>query len=72
MFQILDHVKCFHILSSLTTTGHWCPKWVLLGAGPPAVVPRDIDAPKIQSECGKIRTRKNFVFGHFSRSVNFF
>ena len=23
----------------------------------------------IQSECGKIRTRKNFVFGHFSRSV---
>ena len=23
---------------------------------------------RIQSECGKIRTRKNFVFGHFSRS----
>ena len=23
----------------------------------------------IQSECGKIRTRKNSVFGHFSRSV---
>ena len=23
----------------------------------------------IQSECRKIRTRKNFVFGHFSRSV---
>ena len=51
MFQILDHVKCFHILSSLTTTGHWCPKWVLLGAGPPAVVPRDIDAPKINVFC---------------------
>ena len=25
---------------------------------------------RIQSECGKIRTRKNSVFGHFSRSVN--
>ena len=25
---------------------------------------------RIQSECGKIRTRKNFVFGHFSRSVS--
>ena len=24
---------------------------------------------RIQSECGKIRTRKNYVFGHFSRSV---
>ena len=24
---------------------------------------------RIQSECGKIRTRKNSVFGHFSRSV---
>ena len=23
----------------------------------------------IQSECGKMRTRKNSVFGHFSRSV---
>ena len=23
----------------------------------------------IQSKCGKIRTRKNYVFGHFSRSV---
>ena len=23
---------------------------------------------RIQSECGKIRTRKNSVFGHFSRS----
>ena len=26
---------------------------------------------RIQSECGKIRTRKNFVFGHFSRSVRY-
>ena len=26
---------------------------------------------RIQSECGKIRTRKNFVFGHNSYSVNF-
>ena len=26
---------------------------------------------RIQSEWGKIRTRKNSVFGHFSRSVNF-
>ena len=25
---------------------------------------------RIQSECGKIRTRKNSVFGHFSRSVS--
>ena len=25
---------------------------------------------RIQSECGKIRTRKNFVFGHFSRSAD--
>ena len=25
----------------------------------------------IQSKCGKIRTRKNSVFGHFSRSVIF-
>ena len=24
-----------------------------------------------QFECGKIRTRKNFVFGHFSRSVSY-
>ena len=24
---------------------------------------------RIQSECGKIRTRKNSVFGHFSCSV---
>ena len=24
---------------------------------------------RIQSECGKIRTRNNSVFGHFSRSV---
>ena len=24
---------------------------------------------RIQSECGKIQTRKNSVFGHFSRSV---
>ena len=24
----------------------------------------------IQPECGKIRTRKNSVFGHFSRSVD--
>ena len=24
---------------------------------------------RIQSECGKIRTRKNSVYGHFSRSV---
>ena len=24
---------------------------------------------RIQSECRKIRTKKNFVFGHFSRSV---
>ena len=24
---------------------------------------------RIQSECGKIRTRKNFVFRHFSRSA---
>ena len=23
---------------------------------------------RIQSECGKIRTRKNSLFGHFSRS----
>ena len=26
---------------------------------------------RIQSECGKIRTRNNSVFGHFSRSVGF-
>ena len=26
---------------------------------------------RIQSECGKIRTRKNSVFGHFSRSDSF-
>ena len=26
----------------------------------------------IHSECGKIRARKNSVFGHFSRSDNFF
>ena len=26
---------------------------------------------RIQSECGKIRTRKNSVFGHFSRSERF-
>ena len=26
---------------------------------------------RIQSECGKIRTRKNSVFGHFSRSLCF-
>ena len=26
---------------------------------------------RIQSECGKVRTRKNSVFGHFSRSVWF-
>ena len=26
----------------------------------------------IQSECGKIRTRKNSVFRHFSRGVRFF
>ena len=25
---------------------------------------------RIQSECGKVRTRKNSVFGHFSRSVS--
>ena len=25
--------------------------------------------PLIQSEYGKIRTRKNFIYGHFSRSV---
>ena len=25
---------------------------------------------RILSECGKIRTRKNSIFGHFSRSVN--
>ena len=25
-----------------------------------------------QSECGKIRTRKNYIFGHFSRSVIFY
>ena len=25
---------------------------------------------RIQSDCGKIRTRKNSVFGHFSRSEN--
>ena len=27
---------------------------------------------RIQSKCGKIRSRKNSVFGHFSRSVNSF
>ena len=27
---------------------------------------------RIQSKCGNIRTRKNSVFGHFSRSVNSF
>ena len=27
---------------------------------------------RIQSECEKIRTRKNSLFGHFSRSVSFF
>ena len=27
---------------------------------------------RIQSECGKIRTRENSVFGHFSRSVTVF
>ena len=26
---------------------------------------------RIQSECGKIRARKNSVFGHFSRSGRF-
>ena len=26
-------------------------------------------SPRIQSDCGKIRTRKNSVFGHFSRSA---
>ena len=26
---------------------------------------------RIQSECGKIRTRNNSVFGHFSDSVSF-
>ena len=26
---------------------------------------------RIQSECGKIRTRKNSDFGHFSRSGNY-
>ena len=26
---------------------------------------------RIQSECGKIRTRKYSVFGHFSRSATF-
>ena len=26
-------------------------------------------SPRIQSECGKIQTRKNSVFGHFPRSV---
>ena len=25
---------------------------------------------RIQLKCGKIQTRKNFVFAHFSRSVN--
>ena len=29
---------------------------------------RDVSL-RIQSECGKIRTRKNSVFGHFSRSA---
>ena len=27
-------------------------------------------SPPIQSECGEIRTRKNSVFGHFSRTVS--
>ena len=27
---------------------------------------------RVQSESGKTRTRKNFIFGHFSRSVKFF
>ena len=27
---------------------------------------------RIQSDCGKMRTRKNSVFGHFSRSDHFF
>ena len=26
-------------------------------------------SPRMQSECGKMRTRNNSVFGHFSRSV---
>ena len=29
----------------------------------------NMDRFRIQSECGKIWTRKNSVFGHFSRSV---
>ena len=29
-------------------------------------------SPSIQSECRKIRTRKNSVFGHFSRSGSSF
>ena len=36
-------------------------------------IQRDTDAGKYgQSKCGKIRTRKNSVFGHFSRSLGNF
>ena len=34
-------------------------------------IPKRFELLRIQSECGKIRTRKNFVFGHFSSSVDF-
>ena len=32
---------------------------------------RDLRSLRIQSECGKIRTRNNSVFGHFSHSASY-
>ena len=65
---VVDFLETHYTAGKLSEFG------VFPGPYPPAIVlKREIERVKlrIESDCGKLWTRKNFEFGHFSRRVNY-
>ena len=58
--------EVFHCAKSVQIQSFSCPYFLAFGLN----TERYSLSFRIHSECGKIRTRKNYVFGHFSRSVS--
>ena len=72
--RILVQMPCIYQNGSLQSTFWSFTAWkvskyeVFLGPYFPTFGLRYLVSLRIQSECGKIRTRKNSVFGYFSRN----
>ena len=72
LIYIYLYIKCFLFVSSISLREK-CPntEFFLIRTFPHSDWMRR-DSLRIQSECGKIRARKNFIFGLFSGSLSFF